>query len=347
MDLAFHPSGQWLAAAHMSSLTTLWPLARDYPRILYSAREGGHMYTRGVVFAPDSSWIASTGGESVLRRWPLTPSGGKAQTVKLANRARALAVDPTGRHCLAGTDAGVELVSFPEGGARELPGFGYIVMAVAFSHNGRLAAAGGGWTDSSVADRFVRVYDLEEGTFRDRRTDNQVVWLDFLPDNRLLFVSGPLEGEKKLYRWDSGRDEAEVLEEQIATGGFVRFDLSRDGHRLVVADDRGTFLHDLRDGSVRSLAPDLRDPRFDAGGKIVVGHPRGTHVVRILPLDATPPHDLAGHEAAVTEAILSPDGQWSPLSLRTELSASGRCRISRSRRSTRFPTRSGSRSCGR
>jgi len=68
----------------------------------------------------------------------------------------------------------------------KLEGHTQDVWSVAFSPDGHLAAAGGGIYDRLPADRFIRVWDLESGTFRDLRTEQAIHYLTFLPDGRLL-----------------------------------------------------------------------------------------------------------------------------------------------------------------
>ena len=307
--LAFHPNGRWLATCSDNPRVGLWPLDRRYAHILFRAKTRESLGP--VVFAPDGTWVAASVGGGRLRRWPLTRSGGDPIDFEVpGEKVSTLAVDPAGRYLLAGTFNGAVLVSLRGGRAKRLPGFQDVVDAVAFSPDGRLAAGGGGLFGRAPADRFLRVWDLEAGTYRDLRTDAEVTYLTFLPDGRLLFVSGPANGAKNLYRWTIGKDTAELVKEDI--GSWLSSCLSPDGKRLL-ADRRGggTLLHNLVDGSVSVLSEDARGCRFNHSGTVVVCA-GGVDTVRVIPQDGRPPYDLVGHNGyghphAVNGVAISPD----------------------------------------
>ncbi|PYT10660.1 MAG: hypothetical protein DMF51_17820, partial [Acidobacteria bacterium] len=267
--LAFHPNGRWLATFGDFQGVGLWPLNRRYPRILFRGKTRGAI-RRGAVFAPDGSWIAASVDGARLRRWPLIRSGGEPTDAeyKPGVAMQAFAADPGGRYILVGTFNGALLVPLRGGRAKKLPGFQDLVWAVAFSPDGRLAAAGGGIYDRLPADRFIRVWDLETGTFRDLRTEQAILYLTFLPGGQLLFASGPTEGQKSLYRWTIGADRAELLKENVGTGSI--FDLSPDRTHLLASSPDGALLHDLRDGSSRLLASGVSNCRFDNRGTLIV-----------------------------------------------------------------------------
>ncbi|MBI4161943.1 MAG: hypothetical protein HY509_05805 [Acidobacteria bacterium] len=138
-----------------------------------------------------------------------------------------------------------------------------------------------------------------------------IISLFFLPDGRILFLTGSNRGgSKDLYRWDINEEAAELLKEGITRYyGPGLIDLSRDGNQLLVSNEGGMFLHDLRDGSAR---------RIDTGGYycwfgtpetfLVCGHADG--IVRILPLQGGAPYDLVGHQGMINEVDMSPDGRW-------------------------------------
>ncbi len=307
--LAFHPNGRWLVTCSDNPRVGLWPLNRRYPRILFRAKTRESLGP--VVFAPDGSWAAASVGGAGLRLWPLTRSGGDAIDLKLPGEmVSALAVDPAGRYLLAGTSNGAALVPLRGGRAKRLSGFQDVVGAVAISSDGRLAAGGGGLYGRVPADRFVRVWDLEAGSFRDLKTEAEITYLTFLPDGRLLFVSGPANGEKSLYRWTIGEDRADLLKENIGSG--LSSSLSPDGKRLL-ADRKGggTLLHNLVDGSSTVLSADARSCRFNNSGTLVVCA-GGVDTVRVIPQDGRPPYDLVGHNGyghphAVHGVAVSPD----------------------------------------
>ncbi len=306
MGLAFHPTGQWLASTQLSVGSVLWPLSRSYPRIQFR-NKGGGMYARGIAFAPDGSWIAATMGTDILRRWSLTRAGGAPAEVPLANNfAFSLAADPAGRYLLAGGFNSVNLIPLQGGPPRKLPGFQQGGVVVAFSPDGRLAAAGGGWAENNEAERFIRVWDLEAETVRDLKTEKGVYSLKFTPDGRLLFTIGCNEPRGcKLYRWDLEADSAQILREDT---GNPLSDLSRDGRHLLSNNKEGVFLHDFGDGSSRKIAPPCGDPKFDPSETRVVCRSQGD--VLVVPLNGGAPHHLVGHKGGINEVKVSPDGRW-------------------------------------
>jgi len=306
--LAIHPNGRWLATLGDFQKVGLWPFNRRYSRVLFRGKSRGAI-RRGVAFAPDGSWVAASVEGARLRRWPLVRSGDEPTDVEYKSGVamQAIAVDPAGRYVLVGTFNGALLLPLRGGRAKKLSGFQDLVWAVAFSPDGHLAAAGGGIYDRLPADRFIRVWDLKAGTIRDLRTEQAILYLTFLPDGRLLFASGPNDGQKSLYGWTIGSDRAELLKENVGTGSI--FDMSADRTRLLASSADGALLHDLRDGSSRLLAPGVSNCRFNSRETLIVcGSDVGT--VRVVPLDGRASYDLVGHRGEVNEVAISPDDRF-------------------------------------
>jgi len=215
-DSRFIRMGRWLATLGDFQKVGLWPLHRRYSRVLFRGTSRGAI-RRGVAFAPDGSWVAASVEGARLRRWSLVGSGGEPidAEYKPGVAMQAIAVDPAGRYILVGTFNGALLVPLREAGRRSSPAsrtwFGP-------SPSVRRPPRGGRWGiyDRLPADRFIRVWDLESGTFRDLRTEQAIHYLTFLPDGRLLFASDPTEGQKSLYRWTIGSDRAELLKKTSA-----------------------------------------------------------------------------------------------------------------------------------
>jgi WD40 repeat protein len=300
----FHPSGDRLVSTHRVGGGVLWTLGHHYSRTLFR-KENGDVYTRGIAFAPDGSRIAAAMGDRVVRRWPLTRTGGDPDRIEPTNRgvAHALAASPDGRYLLVGKELGVELVPLHRGIPRKLPGFEGSVAALTFSHDGRFAAAGGGFAKETLSDQFVRVWDLETDAFEDVDTDDEVTGIRFMPDGRVLFISG---GD--LYRWVRGDASAERLKEDVAGphvhGGLY---LTDDGRYLLTKKDR-PLLHDLEEGGTREIPYSCSSVDLDHTGNVIIcGGSDGS--IRVIPVAGGAPHLLVGHEGEVNQVVIAPDGR--------------------------------------
>jgi WD40 repeat protein len=308
----FHPGGRWAATSSEDMGVGLWPLPRHLPRILVRGEPGGVEF-RGVAFAPDSSWVAAVSGTDRLTRWPLTRAGGKPQVIHVPSGVFAMAAHPDGHRLLVGGSKGVALVSFDGRPPERLAGFAGWVWAVAFSRDGRFAAAGGGAHDMGREDRLIRVWNLEDGSSRDLRTTEGVYALQFLPDDRILFVAGPTSGKRSLYQWRIGDARAERLREDFGDG--TTLDVSPDGSAAFMEeyvasrDSVDLRILDLEDGSLDDFHRDVWDCRHNKAGTMAVCGVAYTDV-RIIPLDGRPAHDLIGHTGIVNEVAISPDDQW-------------------------------------
>jgi WD40 repeat protein/tRNA A-37 threonylcarbamoyl transferase component Bud32 len=307
----FHPGGRLVATWGNDGGVTLWPLSRRRPRILYRDREGGIM-NRGVAFAPDESWVASRTGLASLTKWPLTHAGGKPMEIKLPGTVAALVAHPDGRRLLAGMDTGVAIVPLDGRPTRKLAGFDSWVWAVAISPDGRYAAAGGGVWNVSNVERFIRVWSLADGTFRDLQTAEGVYSIRFLDDDRILFAAGGSSEPSSLYLWTITEDRLELLREDTYT---ITLDLSPDG-RTVFHEERTTpsqpivtRIFSLEDGGLRGGFRDAWECRHNRAGTLAVCC-GVNNTVRIIPLDGRPAHDLIGHTGEVNEVAISPDDRW-------------------------------------
>ena len=223
--------------------------------------------------------------------------------------AFAVAASGDGRYLLVGGFLGVELVDTQKGETRTLPGFESLVAAVSFSPDGHFAAVGGGFARDSLSERFVRVWSLVDDTFQDIETDDEVTGVTFMPDGRILFISG-----RDLFRWTPGEPSADLLKEDVAGphhhGGLY---LSDDGRHLLTKKGAGEgegvpLIHDLEDGSTREIPYSCYSVTMDRTGKIILcGREDGT--IRVVPVDGGAAHLLVGHTGVVNEMIISPDGR--------------------------------------
>jgi WD40 repeat protein len=309
--LEFHPQGQWLATPSSEDGLAMWPLKRPYPAVI--RRHGGAVFS--VVFGPEGRWLASGSTDGTVRLWPLEGDVPSPGVVLFEPEEREyiarLAASPDGEWILAGTQSsGVQLLSRGGEPARTLPG-GRYYNGVAFSADGRLAAAHG-----SVS---IRVWDLVSG---DEVADHEVEQderaaserLHFTGDGRLLWL-----GKSGLLSWDPGTGERALLYQ----GRFGDFAVSADGRRVTIVDvgdresgwpiipGRASFL-DLETGGVTPLETHgerVVTVGLDPAGTIVVtGDLDG--VIRVGPVTGEEPHLLLGHERGVFDLAVDPFGRW-------------------------------------
>ncbi|MCP3963950.1 MAG: protein kinase [bacterium] len=300
--------GQWLATGGVPTGLTLWPLHRRHPFVV--SREFGKVWS----FASHPDGLAVGADDGSVTVWPLVPEAGEARRVLFRapqGHVSSLATDPRGRWLLAGAAGGPWLIPLDGGPPKALPGFESLAWAVAFSPDGRYAAAGGGHRDSS--ERVIRIWDLQTGEQvqvlgppdLEAPGGGQIIWLLYSPDGRRLFSSG-FTG---VLAWDLEDGSYEYLGKGFLTA------ITRDGKSLFVAwtdwrESGGAGVYDLGTGALREL------PTHGKAGTIalspdetvvVTGGIDGT--IRVGPVDGGEPHILMGH-TGFTAAGVSPDGRW-------------------------------------
>jgi WD40 repeat protein len=307
--VAIHPQGSWLATADIAGLA-VWPLAREYPVVI---RRHEQLLT-GLVFAPDGGWLASSSSDRTVRLWPLEggpPPPGRV-LIELESVITQLAVSPDGERLLAGTDFQSAWILSPDGDPpRTLQGFAGQVWGVAFSPDGRLAAAAGGQFDP--AERVIRVWDVasgEEVAVLEVGEGPIVHNLQFTADGHLLSAS-----ESGLLRWDVESGERELLYE----GTIQRFSASADGRRVLIRESQDAsdlwghaMLLELDSGTAKRL------DGFDDDVTSVALDPEGTFAVtgendgevRVGPVTGGEPHLLLGHESTVLALAIDPLRRW-------------------------------------
>jgi WD40 repeat protein len=312
----FEPSGRWLATAGASGVS-IWPLGRRYPRVL---RAHDKLVTT-LAFDPRGRWLVSGSVDGAVRLWSLREDSGGPSRLLFSDETKSVRdvdVDPDGRRVLVGCESGgVWVVPVDGGPPRRLGGLD-LAMTVAFSPQGRLAAASGVVGPRIGPSGFVvRVWDLESDEARvlrevnrgdDERTALLGVWMRFTHDGRILS-----SGHRGVRLWDVEAGTYEVLH---ATAD--RFTLNRPSSRLCAGSpDKPTAwsCHDLESGRSQALDATSHSPNLLSvftlspdGATLVSSDPLG--VVRAGPVTGGPPHLLLGHEGPVRRVAVSPDGQW-------------------------------------
>jgi WD40 repeat protein len=302
-QVSFNPLGGWLATATRSGPLALWPLAKPFPSVIRQHDQD----ISNVQFAPDGSWLASSSADGTVKLWPLVgnppPPGRTLLEMDWPRVATFLAASPDGSRILAASsEEGVWLLRSDGEAPSHLGGFKDYVGGVAFSADGRLAAAAGG--EGALTERVIRVWDVEaEEEVRVLDVGEQV-WPDniaFTPDGHLLSSS-----ESGLLRWDVWTGEREVLYE----GDYPWFSASADGRRVLLVDEEDrVLLLDVDSGIAEHLdgfsGPALLDPR----GTLVV-NPDEDGGIRVGRVNGTEPHLLLGHEGPLGPVAIDPLGRW-------------------------------------
>jgi len=311
--LAVHPQGRWAATSGSAGLT-FWPLVRPYPAVIKRYEER----VWNLVFGPEGRWLAASdfGSNGTVRIWQLEGDALPAARTLYEGvpHSYGIAASPNGKQILLGSHfKSAQLLSLGDEPVRTLPGTVLLAWGVAFSPDGRFAAAAGKADERTSS--VIRVWDL--ASYEEERVfdlgDANPGFIQFTGDGHLL--SGNLAG---LLRWNLETGASETLFE----GHVDRFAVSPDDARVLFLHTDSGFgsmepyghavLLDLVSGSttpLTSYGDRVTGVAMNAAGTIVVtGDIDG--VIRVGPITGGEPQMLLGNRDMVRDLAVDPRGRW-------------------------------------
>jgi len=259
----------------------------------------------------DAGALPPAPGETVAAHAPAIPDIQPRGPVRAL--IGALAYRPDGKLLALGSFKEVRLVDPATGKlVATLPGEAEDVRAVAFSRDGKLLAAAGGWP---ARRGEVKIWDVEKRA--ELRTISGhadcIYGVEFAPDGKTLATASY---DKLIKLWDveSGR-EIRTLKDHIDAVFALAF--TPDGKRLVSASaDRGVKVWDVASGerlyTLSEPTDGLNTLALDPSGKRVAaaGLDRTIRVWSLGESGATLQNSLIAHEDAILQLAWSPDGKY-------------------------------------
>lgn len=177
---------------------------REKPKVIVSAPPAPVHPVRGIAVSPDKSIVAASrgnqihiydGGSGTFIRSLVDPAlvGADKKPLKAAHLSlvESLGYSPDGKYLVSGAYQEVILWDAQTGMVRlRIPGFADRVVALAFSHDGKLLATGGG---APTEDGEIKVFEMPAGKqildIKNGHSDT-VFGVSFSPNGKLLATCG-------------------------------------------------------------------------------------------------------------------------------------------------------------
>jgi WD40 repeat protein/transcriptional regulator with XRE-family HTH domain len=259
-------------------------------------------------FSSDSRFLASAGGDRLLRLWNIRDLSCIKTLEGHSRRVYSLAVSADDRLLVSGSDDQTVRFWDLERGrcVRMLQGYSSQVRTVATSPDGQLFA-------SSGDDGQVRLWDLGElRCLRTMEGHTASVWTVTFDGQGRLLASSSEDGTVRLWQVETGQN-FRILKGHAARVYMVAF--SPDGSLLASGGaDRtlriwevatGQCLHILREhrGRVYAVA-------YSPDGRLLVSGAEDQTICLWDTRDYSCWRKLSGHNGAIYTLAISPDGRW-------------------------------------
>jgi WD40 repeat protein/nucleoside phosphorylase len=309
--VAFNPTGELLATAHVGGMVHLWDAETGHALRVF---EGHTDAVTSLAFSPDGKLLATSSEDGTVILWSVEYVL-RLHTL-LGHRGSVLSVafSPDGKWLASGSDDQTVILWSVESARplRTLQGHGGIVRTVAFSPDGRMLASGSD-------DRTLILWSVLQGRPLKPLQKHRgfVLSVAFSPDGQWL-ASG--SDDQTVILWNV--EQARPVSTLQGHGGIIRnVAFSPDGRTLASSgDDRTVILWSIRQASalhsLKSHRSPVRGMAFSPDGKTLASGSDDQTVVLWSVEHAKPLRTLQGQTGSVRSVTFSQDGKVLALGFR-------------------------------